>query len=100
MVREKNVTSDKLEYWVSRSETEPIVQNNKYLLPFVEVEMHQMTGQPNRVPMLRASTRGQTERAENNNKTRIEEWHNKELDVIWNMDLELRRKALALCGDL
>ena len=24
-----NVMSDKLEYWVSRSETEPIVQNNK-----------------------------------------------------------------------
>ena len=30
---EINVVSDKLEYWVSRPETDPIVQNNKYLLP-------------------------------------------------------------------
>ena len=45
--------SDQLEYWVSRSESEPIVQNNKYLLPIVEVKMHQMSGQFNRVPKFR-----------------------------------------------
>ena len=26
--------------------------------------------------------------------------HNKELESVWSMDLELRREALALCGDM
>ena len=55
-----NVMSDKLEYWVSRSETEPIVQNNKYLLPITKVKMNQVVGQPNRVPMLRTVCLGWT----------------------------------------
>ena len=80
--------SDQLEYWVSRSESEPIVQNSKYLLPIVEVKMHQMSGQFNRVPKLRKD-----------DKKRTREWHSKEFNIIWNMNSELRRKALALCGD-
>ena len=95
-----NVMSDKLEYWVSRSETEPIVQNNKYLLPIVEVKMHQVLCQSNRVPMLRTSTRTDAKRSETNNQTRINEWHNKEIENVWSMDLELRREALALCDDM
>ena len=83
-----NVMSDQLEYWVSRSESEPIVQNNKYLIPFVEVKMHNMSGQNNRVPKLRKD-----------DKKRMREWHSKEIDIIWNMDSGLRRKALALCDD-
>lgn len=63
-------------------------KNNKYLLPFVEVKMNQMSGQNNRVPKLRKD-----------DKKRMREWHGKEVDIIWNMDSELRRKALALCGD-
>lgn len=42
-----NVISDKLKDWVSRSETEPIVQNKKYLLLIAEVKMYQVVGQPN-----------------------------------------------------
>ena len=84
-----NVMSDKLEYWVSRSESEPIVQNNKYILPIVEVQMHNVSGQQNRVPKLRKK----------DNK-RMREWHSKELDIIWVMDSGLRRKALVLCCDV
>ena len=80
--------SDQLRYWMSRSESEPIVQNNKYLIPFVGAKMHNMSGQNNRVPKLRKD-----------DKKRMREWHSKEIDIIWNMDLELRRKALALCDD-
>jgi len=36
-----HVMSDSFEYWVSRSETKPIVQNNRYLIP-MEVKIHQM----------------------------------------------------------
>ena len=91
-----NVMSDKLEYWVSRSETEPTVQNNRYLIP-VEVKLHQMLRQPNVVPKLRTSTRGDIEQSEINNQRRIKDWHNKELEIVWNMDSELRRLALSSC---
>ena len=50
--------SGKHEYWVSRSEAEPMVQNNLYLLPIVEVTMYQMVGQNNQIPRLRTSNRG------------------------------------------
>lgn len=35
--------SDKLEYRVSKLEREPVVQNNRYLVP-VEVNLNQMLG--------------------------------------------------------
>ena len=38
-----NATNDDREYWVSRTEREPLVQNNRYLIP-VEVNLHQMLG--------------------------------------------------------
>ena len=81
--------SDKLEYWISRLESEPIIQNNKYLLPIVEVQMYQISGQHNCVAKLHKA----------NNK-RTKEWHRKEVEIIWNMDMGLRREAFALCGDI
>ena len=89
-----DVTSERLDYWVSRSETVPIVQNNRYYVP-IDVNMHQMLEQSNVVPRLRTSTRGDTVRSANNNQKRIEDWHNKELQIVWNMEPELRRLALA-----
>ena len=50
--------------------------------------------------MLRTSTRTDAKRSETNNQTRINEWHNKEIENVWSMDLELRREALALCDDM
>ena len=91
-----NVMSDKLEYVVSRSEREPLVQNNRTLLP-VEVKMHQMPRSKNSVPKLRTSTRVENDRSIENSQKRIRDWHDKELDIIWKMDLELRRLALSLC---
>ena len=90
-----NVVSDSLEYWVSRSETKPIVQNNRYLIP-MEVNMHQMQGENNVVPKLRTSTRGDTDRSATNNERRIEDWHDKEFPIVWKMDEDLRRTALSL----
>ena len=90
-----NVMSDKLEYWVSRSETEAIVQSNRYLIP-VEVKLHQMLGQPNVVPELRTSTRGDTKKSDINNQRRIKDWHNKELEIVWNMDSELMRVSFVI----
>ena len=92
-----NVMSDKLEYGVSRSEREPLVQNNRTLVP-VEVNLHQMLGTKNSVPKLRTSTRVENDRSMENSQKRIRDWHDKELDIIWKMDLELRRLALSLCG--
>ena len=91
-----NVMSDALEYWVSRTETEPILQNGRYLIP-IEVTLHQMLGQPNVVPKLRTSTRGDIEQSEINNQRRIKDWHNRELEIIWNMDSETRRMVLSSC---
>ena len=51
-----NVMPDRIEYLVSMSEVEPMVQNNRYLIP-IEVSMHQMLGQPNPVPRLQTSSR-------------------------------------------
>jgi len=39
-----NVMSDSLEYWVSRSESKPMVQNNRYLIR-IEVKIQQMMGE-------------------------------------------------------
>ena len=90
-----NVMSDDHEYWVSRTETQPIVQNNKYLIP-LRFEMRQMLGEKNSVPKLRTSTRSDASRSSLNNTKRIEDWHDKEYGVVWKMDNELRRTALAL----
>ena len=91
-----NVMSDKLEYGVSRSERESLVQNNRTLVS-VEVNLHQMLGAKNSVPKLRTSTRVENDRSMENSQKRIRDWHDKELDIIWKMDLELQRLALSLC---
>ena len=91
-----DVMADRLQYCVSRSEPEPIVQNNCYLIP-IEVKLHQMLGTTNVVPRLRSSNRGDNERSAINYQRRIGEWHDKELEIIWNMDSELNRLALSLC---
>ena len=73
-----------------------LVQNNKYLIP-LRFEMHQMLGEKNSVPKLRTSTtRSDASRSSLNNTKRIEDWHDKEYGVVWKMDDELRRTALAL----
>ena len=90
-----NVMVNDHEYWVSRTETIPIVQNNKYLIP-LGFEMHQMLGEKNSVPKLRTSTRSDLSRSFLNNTKRIEDWQDKEYGIIWKMDDELRRTALAL----
>ena len=37
------------------------------------------------------------DRSMEGSQKRIWDWHNKELDIIWKMDLEFRRLALSLC---
>ena len=91
-----NVMSDRLEYLVSTSEVEPMVQNNRYLIP-IKVSMHQMLGQPNPVPRLRMSSRRGAACSAAGTR-RFEEWHNEELEIVWKMDLELRRLALSSCA--
>ncbi len=89
-----DVMSERLEYWVSRSETTPLIQNNREIIP-IEVTMHQMLEETNVVPKLRTSARGDNERSVMNNARRVEDWHTKELDIVWNMDSDLRRLALS-----
>ena len=62
-----NVMADTLEYLVSRTETEPIVQNNRYLIP-IDVTLHQMLGQSNVVPKLQTSTKGDVRQSTTNNQ--------------------------------
>ena len=76
-----DVLSDKLEYWVSRTETKPIVQSNKYLIP-LDVQMYKMRGDNNIVPKLRTSSRTETARSNANNSRRIEDWHDKEFGIV------------------
>ena len=87
--------SDTHDYWVSRTETKPIVQNNKYFIPLV-VDMYRMLGDNNIVPKLRNSSRNDNSRANENNIRRVEDWHDKEYGIGWKMDDKLRRSALAL----
>ncbi len=57
--------------------------------------MHQMLEETNVVPKLRTSARGDTGRSVSNNVRRIEDWHTKELDIVWNMNSDLRKLALS-----
>ena len=91
-----NVMADTLEYLVSRTETEPIVQNNRYLI-LIDVTLHQMLGQSKVVPKLQTSTRGDVRQSAVNNRKRIKEWHDQEQEIIWSMDSEMRRLVLASC---
>ena len=90
-----DVVSNKLEYWVPRTETQPSVQSSRYLIP-ININMHQMLGQNNVVPRLRILSRHNgLEQSANNNQTRIDHWHREELANVWNMDSEIRVAALA-----
>jgi len=90
-----DVVSNKLEYWVPRTETQPIVQSNRYLIP-IDINMHQLLGQINVIPRLRILSRHNgLEQSANNNQTRIDHWHREELANVWNMDSEIRVTALA-----
>ena len=60
------IMSDKLEYWVSRTEAEPIVQSINYLIP-LDVRIHQMRSDNNSAPKLRTSSRTETTRSNANN---------------------------------
>ena len=56
-----------------------------------------MRGDNNSAPKLRTSSRTETARSNGNNTRRIEDWHDKEFGIVWNMDALLKRTALALC---
>jgi len=66
-----------------------------YLTP-LGFEMHQMLGEKNSVPELQTSTRSDAFRYFLNNTKRIEDCHDKEYGIVWKMDDELKRTALAL----
>ena len=99
-----NIMSDKLDYHVSRTNTEPIVQNSKYLIPF-DFEVHRVIGESNPVPRLRTSTRKNQQEQDqayacprlNNQRSRDEDWHDKEFGLVWKMDRKVRETALTLC---
>ena len=82
---------------MSRTEREPLVQNNRYLIP-IEVNLNQMLGSSNKVPKLRTSTRREMARAESNSQKRIRDWHDKEIGIVLEMSSDLRRIALSLCN--
>ena len=87
--------TDVLDYQLSRTDTSPVIQSNKYLIP-VEVTMHRLLGRSNPVPRLRMSVR-QGGEANTSYQTSFETWHDKEFGLKWRMDKQLRDKALALC---
>ena len=47
----------------------------------------------NVMPKLRISARGDTERSSSNNVKTVVNCHAKELDIVWNIDSDLRRLA-------
>ena len=86
---------DVLDYQISRTDTCPVVQSNKYLIP-IEVRMHRLIGRPNPVPMLRMSAR-QGGEANVSYQSSFEQWHDIEFGLKWRMDKELRDSAFSLC---
>ena len=88
---------ESLEYQLSRSDTSPIVQSNKYLIP-IKFKMHRIIGRCNQVPKLRT-----TEREGRKNsvsyQTRFDKWHNREFMARWKMDEVVWRDALSLCSN-
>ena len=62
----------------------------------VDVQMYQMHGDINSIPKLWTSIRTETARSNANNSRKIEEWHDKDFGIVWNMYALLRRTALAL----
>ena len=93
-----DVMSDKLEYWVSRTKTKPIVQSNKYWIP-LDGHMYQMRGDNINVPKLRTTSRTKNAQSNANSSRRIDDWHDNEFGIVWNMHALLRRAALSMCND-
>ncbi|KAL7534418.1 hypothetical protein ACHAXR_005863 [Thalassiosira sp. AJA248-18] len=101
-----DIDSDSLDYHVSRTVTEPIVQSNRYYI-YGGFEMHRTVGASNPVPKLRTSKRskrtGSTTSNEYarptlNNQTSDEDWHDTEYGLKWKMDNMVRVKGLSLCN--
>ena len=95
-----DINSDALEYHVSRTITKPAVQSNEYMV-FSGFEMHRVVGGSNPVPKRRntnTARRGQYDRIREDIHKTFNEWHDKEFGLIWKMNNDVRRKALARCG--
>ena len=95
-----DINSDALEYHVSRTITKPAVQSNEYMV-FSGFEMHRVVGGSNPVPKRRntnTARRGQYDRIREDIHKTFNEWHDKEFGLIWKMNDDVRRKALARCG--
>ena len=90
------IGEDDLDYQLSRTDTCPVVQSNKYLIP-IEVQMHRLIGRINTVPKLRMSAR-QGGGTNASYQTSFEEWHDIEFGLKWRMDKEFRDTALFLCN--
>ena len=86
---------ESLEYQLSRSDTRPIVQSNKYLVP-IKFEMHRTIGRCHQVPKLRTTERKGRKESVSYQK-RFEKWHDREFMARWKMDEVVWRDALALC---
>ena len=94
-----DINSDSLDYQISRDIMKPVVQNNRCLI-HAGFEMHRMNGKNNPVPKQRTSTRstkvlGVYSTARRGNQTSHDEWHDKEFELEWKMDMDDRIIALS-----
>ncbi len=85
-----DLSSDDLDYHVSRTITKPTVQNNEYVV-CSGFQMHRVVGSSNPVPRRQKAIGRSNERNYN-------DWHDREFGVVWKMDDKIRSRALSKCG--
>ncbi|KAL7549077.1 hypothetical protein ACHAWF_012345 [Thalassiosira exigua] len=79
------------DYYVSRTITKAIVQNNRYFV-YGGFEMHRLLGDSNPAPKFRSGARV------NDIDKRSDEWHDREYGLVWRMDERVRSEALSRCS--
>jgi len=92
-----DISSEELDYHISRDISEPVVQNNRCLV-HAGFNMHRMNGRSNPVPKQRTSNReagGAYSTAKRGNQTSFHDWHEKEFSLEWKMDKVDRDSALS-----
>ncbi|KAL7550152.1 hypothetical protein ACHAWF_013398 [Thalassiosira exigua] len=74
-----DLASSTQDYYVSRTITKAIVQNNRYFV-YGGFEMHRLLGDSNPAPKFRSGARV------NDIDKRSDEWHDREYGLVWRMD--------------
>ena len=91
------ISSDALEYQISREHTTPVVTSDYSFIP-ISFDMHRILRQSHPVSKIRVSTRPGTG-GNTSHQTTADCWLSKEFCLRWKMDKALRDNALSCCSE-